>query len=227
MATRMEQTTEKIALAALRNICAAAKSPLSVEKLEKDFYAEWPIEGSKFPMNHAMRSARNAAITGQGRTRGGRDGEEIRKTPMADAWEEAVTQTVAQYFDTARQYFDKGEPLEGTEALTDAVRAAVGYIAAMREWPHGTIGDLYNVAEGLATGALPEEGDNWWEYPDTATDEGAEFRSFFAASMGRPSSVQFGLFYDSQDGSDEEAVMFARRAIELAGRLAKKKVVTP
>ena len=228
MATRMEQATEKIALAVLQNVSVIVEPPLSMEKLKKNFYARWPSEGSKFPMNDAMLAARNAVIASKEPVRSGWNEEEgTWKTPIADAWDEVVAETVAQYFDKAWKSFDRGDSLEGTEILTDAVRAALGYIAATREWPHGTQGELYNVAEGLATGSLPKEDDNWWEYPDTATDEGAEFRSFFAASMGRPSSVKFGLFYDSQDGSDEEAVMFARRAIELARRLAEKKVVIP
>ena len=49
--------------------------------------------------------------------------------------------------------------------------------------------------------------------------------SAFAASMGRPDSVKFGLFYDSQDGSDEDAIRFAERTIELAGWLARNKAV--
>ena len=227
MTTRMEQVAEKIALAVLRNVGGAVEPPLSIEKLEKNFYARWPTEGSKFPMNDAMQAALNAAIASKEPARGERNKGETWETPIADAWDQAVADSVEQYFDAARQHFDKGEPLEGTETLTDAVSAVVACIAATREWPHATQGELYNAAEGLATGSLPKEGGNWWEYQDTATDDGAEFRSFFAASMSCPDSVKFGLFYDSKDGSDEEAVMFARKAIELAGRMAEKKAVIP
>ena len=226
MPTRMESVTEEIALSFLKSVSSAMKPPLPLEKLEKDFYARWPAEGSKLPMNDAIRAARNAAVAGKDRTRSGRDEEAgIWETPIADAWDEAVTKTVARYFDKARRSFDEGKPLEGTETLTDAVRAAVGFIAATREWPHATREDLYNVAEGLAAGALPKENDNVFEYPDTVSEEGVELCSFFAASMGGPDSVRFGLFYDSQDGSNEDAIRFAERTIELAGRLAKKKAV--
>ena len=225
MATRMEQATEKIALAVLRSVSVAMEPPLSTEKLEQNFYAQWPTEGSRFPMNDAMLAARNAAKASKERTPGEGDEEGTWKTRIADAWGQAVTEAVEQYFDTARQHFDRGEALDGTETLTDAVRAAVGYIAAKREWPHATKGELYNVAEGLATGSLPKEDDNWWEYPDTATDEGAEFRSFFAASMGRPDSVKFGFYCNDRSAVQEDAILFARRAIERAGRLAEKEAV--
>ena len=239
MATRMEQAIERIALSVLQNVSVIVEPPISMEKLKRNFYARWPIEGSRFPMNDAMRAAQYAAIVSKERTSSAWDEEGTLKAPITDVWDEVVAEAIAQYFDevhaeTVAQYFgkaqenfDRGTPLEGTEALTDAVRVALGYIAATREWPHGTRGELYNVAEGLAAGAVPKEDDNAFEYPDTVTEEGAELCSFFAASMGGPDSVKFGLFYDSQDGSDEDAIRFAERTIELAGRLAKKKAVIP
>ena len=175
-------------------------------------------------MNDAMRAAWNAAIASKERTRSDWNEEERTwKTPIADTWDEVVSETVSQYFEQAQKSFDRGEPLEGTEALTDAVRAALGYIAATREWPHGTQGELYNVAEGLATGAFPKENDNVLEYPETVSEEGIDLCSAFAASMGRPASVTFGLFYDSKGGSDKDAIRFAERTIELAKLLAKNK----
>ena len=224
MPTRMESVTEEIALSFLKSVSSAMKPPLPLEKLEKDFYARWPAEGSKLPMNDAIRAARNATAAGKERTGSGRDEEAgIWETPIADAWEEAVTETVAQYFYKARRSFAEGKPLEGTETLTDAVRAAVGFIAATREWPHATREDLYNVAEGLASGALPKENDNVFEYPDTVAEEGVELCSFFAASMGCPDSVKFGFYGGDQNAVREDAILFATRAIELAGRMAKKK----
>ena len=115
--------------------------------------------------------------------------------------------------------------MEGTEALTDAVRAALGYIAARREWPHGTQTDLYDVTTALATGTLPEDDDKASELLDSAPEEGIDLCSAFAASMGQPASVKFGMFYDSRDGCDADATMFARRSIELARRLGREKAV--
>ena len=119
----------------------------------------------------------------------------------------------------------QGNPLDGTEALTDAVRAALGYIAARREWPHGTQTDLYDVTTALATGTLPEDDDKASELLDSAPEEGIDLCSAFAASMGQPASVKFGMFYDSRDGCDADATMFARRSIELARRLGREKAV--
>ncbi len=198
MATRMEQATENIALAVLRSVSVAVEPPLSMEKLENNFYSRWPTEGSRFPMNDAMRAARYAAIVSKERTCSAWDEEGTLKTPITDIWDEVVAEAiaeyfykdhveiVAQYFGKARENFDRGTPLEGTEALTDAVRTALGYIAATREWPHGTQGELYNVAEGLATGSLPKEDDNWWEYPDTATDEAQSFAASSRQAWGAP-----------------------------------------
>ena len=121
--------------------------------------------------------------------------------------------------------FAEGNPMEGTEALTDAVRAALGYIAARREWPHGTQTDLYDVTTALATGTLPEDDDKASELLDSAPEEGIDLCSAFAASMGQPASVKFGMFYDSRDGCDADATMFARRSIELARRLGREKAV--
>ena len=224
MATRMEQATEKIALAVLQNICAAVDPPLSTEKLKKNFYARWPTEGSRFPINDAMLAARNAAIASKERTRSGWSEEEgTWKTPIADAWDEVVSETVARYFDGARKSFDRGEPLEGTETLTDAVRAALGFIAATREWPHATREDLYNVTTALATGTLPKDDDHASELLGTASEEGIDLCSAFAASMGRPDSVKFGLYGDDQHVVREDAILFAEMTIKLAGRMAKGK----
>ena len=227
MPTRMESVTEEIALAVLQNVRYAVEPSLSMEKLKKNFYARWPAEGSRFPVNDALRAARNATTPDKERTRSERYEGEIGETPIADAWDEAVTETVARYFDMARTSFTEGKPLEGTETLTDAVRAALGFIAATRDWPHGTREDLYNVAEGLAAGTLPKENDNAFEYPDTVSEEGVELCSFFAASMGCPEAVKFGFYGDNKNAVREDAILFARRAIELAGRLANEKAALP
>ena len=160
MTTRMERATERIALAALRRVNAAAEPPLPLENLETNFYAGWPTEGSRFPMTDAMRAVLKAAAADRERLPGSRDeGQANETTPMTNAWECAVAEAVEEYFETARRSFAEGNPLEGTEALTDAVRAALGYIAAKREWPHGTQTDLYDVTTALATGTLPEDDD--------------------------------------------------------------------
>ena len=226
MTTRMERATERIALAALRRVNAAAEPPLPLENLEKNFYAGWPTEGSRFPMTDAMRAVLKAAAADRERLPGSRDeGQANETTPMTNAWECAVAEAVEEYFETARRSFAEGNPLEGTEALTDAVRAALGYIAAKREWPHGTQTDLYDATTALATGTLPEDDDKASELLDSAPEEGIDLCSVFAASMGQPASVKFGMFYDSRDGCDADATMFARRSIELARHLAKEKAV--
>lgn len=220
----MERVAEMIALAVLQNICVAVEPPLSMEELKKNFYARWPTDESRFPINDAMRATLYAAISSKERAHNEWDEDKgTWKTPIADAWDDAAAKAVAQYFDEAQRSFDREEPLEATETLTDAVRAALGYIAATQEWPHGTRGELYNVAEGLAAGTVPKGGDNAIEYPSTMSEEGMDLCSFFAASMGRPDSVKFGFYGDNQNAVREDAILFARRTIERAGRLAKEK----
>ena len=226
MPTRMERATEWIALAVLRRVSAAAEPSLPLEKLEKNFYAGWPTEGSRLPMTDAMRVVLKAAAADREQLPGCRDeGQANETTPMANAWECAVSEAVEEYFATAQRSFAEGNPMEGTEALTDAVRAALGYIAARREWPHGTQTDLYDVTTALATGTVPEDDDKAAELLDSAPEEGIDLCSAFAASMGQPASVKFGMFYDSRDGCDADATMFARRSIELARRLGREKAV--
>lgn len=224
MTTRMEIVAEKLALSVLQVVSSAMEPSLPMDRLQKNFYARWPTEGSRFPINDAMLAARNAAIACKERTCSGWDEDQgTWRTPIVDAWDKAVAETVAQYFDNARSSFAEGKALEGTEILTDAVRAALGFIAATREWPHGTLGELYNVAEGLASGVRPNENGNVFEYPDTMSEEGVDLCSFFAASMGRPDSVKFGFYGDNEDAMREDAFLFASKAIELARRIAKDK----
>ncbi len=169
MPTRMERATERIALAVLRRVSAAAEPSLPLEKLEKNFYAGWPTEGSRLPMTDAMRVVLKAAAADREQLPGCRDeGQANETTPMANAWECAVSEAVEEYFATAQRSFAEGNQMEGTEALTDAVRAALGYIAARREWPHGTQTDLYDVPTALATGTVPEDDDKASELLDSA-----------------------------------------------------------
>ncbi len=59
MNTRMERVAEDVALAVLRKVSTAA-GPLP--QLEKNFRTGWPVQGSRFPMNDAMRIATEVAV---------------------------------------------------------------------------------------------------------------------------------------------------------------------
>lgn len=226
MITRIEQAVERIALGALHNVSESVEPALNVEKLKKNFYARWPKPGSKFPMNDAMNAAARAAIAIRER-RAGRSDEtmETWKPPVAAAFDREVSNAVAEYFDKAQAYFAKAQPLAGTEALVDAVVSAMGFIAATREWPHATEVDLHDTMIALACGSLPRNGKDAYKLLDNASEEGWDLCSAFLAAMGQPASVGFGLFYDSQDGSNEDASNFARRTITLSRKLAGQEAV--
>ena len=230
MKTRMERVTEEIALKVLRNISIVVEPSLSAERLEENFYDRWPCrEGSRTPMIDAMDAALKAAIATKDRANMGWDQEiQTWKTPIADAWDRVVNDTVMDYFANAERNFDQQEHLEGAETLTDAVRIALGYIAVARGWPHGTDDDLYRVAVALATGGrLPGDDENLYLLLEQATEEGMDLCGALGASMGRPDSVKYGLYGDSHDDVKDDAKLFARMTIDMAKRLAEEQAVTP
>ena len=71
---------------------------------------------------------------------------------------------------------------------------------------------------GLATGILPAEDDDIYQLLMSASEPGLDLNSAFAAAMGQPYSVNTGFFYDPITGPDD-AMLFARQAVELANQL--------
>ena len=215
MNTRMEKVVEDIALAVLRKLAGTADPPLRPETLKKAFRAIWPTPDSTTPMTDAMSAAAQAvgACIGQ-------DADSC-KTAVAQAWQPTVQEIVEEYFKTAKQSFLKGQPLEGVETLTDAVRATLGYIAATRNWPHSTHDNLYSIAAALGSGT---------EWPDTtedfewalknASEEGENLGAALGASMGRTDMLKFGVYAENPNEAEEDGFLFATTTIELANRLA-------
>ena len=146
MNTRMEKVAEDVALTTLRIVDYAAQPTPQPEKLKEDFQARWPVPDSRLPMNDAMSAAAQAvsSYTGQ-------DADSWKPT-VSQTWQPAVEEVIEEYFRAARNSFEKGEPLEGVETLTDAVRATLGNIAAVRNWPHGTDDNLYRMVAALGSG---------------------------------------------------------------------------
>ena len=229
MATRIEMVIERVAMAFLQNVSAVGAPHRVSESLEKSFLARWPLEESRFPMLDAWKAAiLSATASGE---RLSAYTEQLKGRPNTSSpnpWESAVDDTVEEYFETARQTFRSNSPLEGTEALTDAVRTALVGIAATRRWPHSTDDDLYRVGTALATGGgFPGDDENLYELQKDASEEGIDLCSSLAASMGRPDAVRFGLYSDSLHGPGNDATLFARRTIDLAKRLSEDKAVAP
>ena len=217
MTTRMERVAEDIALATLRKACALAEPALQPEKLHEQFRTMWPAGGSRLPMNDAMGAAVHSAYAPD---------RESWKTLMEDAWSGAVEEVVQGYFKTAQHSFENGQPMEGVETLTDAVRATLGHIAATREWPHSTDEDLYSIAAALASGnGWPEEMEEFDQALKDASPEGGNLCAALGASMGRPDVLRFGLYEGDREGPESDGFLFARTTIELANRLADQEAV--
>ena len=215
MNTRMEKVAGDIALTALRKVGSAARPPLQPEALKEAFQARWPTLDSRTPMNDAMRAAAQAASSCTNQD------ADTWKTGVSQAWQPAVEEVVEEYFKAAKHSFQKGEPLEGVETLTDAVRATLGHIAATRNWPHSIHDNLYRIVAALGSST---------EWPDTAEEfdwalknaskEGKNMGAALGASMGRPDMLKFGVYAENPNGAEEDGFLFATTTIELANRLA-------
>ena len=166
-------------------------------------------------MNDAMGAAAQAAGNCSGQD------AESWQTTMSRAWQPAVEEVVEEYFKAAQHSFEKGESLEGVETLTDAVRATLGYIAAVRKWPHSNHEDLYSIAAALSSGDdWPTTMEEFDRALENASEEGEEMRTAFAASMGRPRMLKFGAYAENPEGPRKDGILFATTAIELAKSLA-------
>ena len=221
MTTRMERVAEDVALAALGKTSALAEPPLQPEKLQGRFRATWLAGDGMLPLNDAMSAAVDAAAHSTHKP-----DWESWKTLMEDAWSKAVEEVVERYFRAAQHSFEKGQPMEGVETLTDAVRATLGHIAATRRWPHGTQDDLYSIAAALASGnGWPDEMEEFDQALKDASPEGKNLCAALGASMGRPRMLKFGVYQEDPDGPEKDGILFARTAIELANRLADQEAM--
>ena len=217
MNTRMEKAAQDVALTALRIISHVAQPAPQLEKIKEDFQTRWPVPDSNRPMNDAMTAVAQAVSSCTGQD------ADTWKTTVSQTWQPAVEEVVEAYFKAAKNSFEKGDPLDGVETLTDAVRATLGHIAALRNWPHSTHDDLYSIAAALGSGS---EWPNTIEEFDRALEgvskEGDNLGAALGASMGRPDMLKFGVYAENPDGPEEDGILFATATIELANRLAQQ-----
>ena len=94
-----------------------------METLKESFQARWPVPDSNRPMNDAMSAVAQAVSSCTGQD------ADTWKTTVSQTWQPALEEVVEAYFKAARTSFEKGDPLDGVETLTDAVRATLGHIA--------------------------------------------------------------------------------------------------
>lgn len=145
--TGMEKVARDVALKALLKYAPALQPSLQTEKLKVAFPAEWPLPDSNTPIADAMRAAAQSVGNCSGQ------GADTWETAVFQQWQAAVEEVVREYFKAAQASFEKREPLEGVEILTDAVRVTLGHIAAVRNWPHGSHDGLYSIAATLGSGS--------------------------------------------------------------------------
>ena len=210
MSTRMEKVAQDVALKALRAAAATSDPVIDTERLRETFQARWPTQNSQRPMNDAITAVQAA------RNRAGQDAD-AWTTAITLAWQPAVEEAVQEYLQAARRCFKHGDPLQGAEILSDAVRATLGHIAATRNWPHGAHDDLYGIAAALGSNSgWPTTMEEFEQALDHRTKEGERL----GASMGLPRSIRSGTYLEYPEDAEENGFSFATTAIELANQLA-------
>ena len=144
-------------------------------------------------------------------------------TPIEGRWGSAIRESAdnatEEYFGKARGFFKNGNPLRGTEYLRSGIVCSIAAVAALRQWPHADADDDLNAVVALGAGKLPENDRQIYELLNSASEDGRALNSAFAAAMGQPDNIRAGMFYDSATGSDEDAVLFAERTVELIKRI--------
>ena len=109
--------------------------------------------------------------------------------------------------------------MEATEHLCDGIICSIAAIAAQQGWPHQDREDFTRAVIALSTArGLPQEGSNIYELLQSASEQGQDLNSAFAAAMGQPNAVRNGFFYDGE----EDAMFFATRTVDLARQLASE-----
>ena len=215
MITRMEKVAQDVVLTAARKAGTAPQSALDQQTFKAAFQAAWPIPDSARPMNDAINTAAQAASNCTTQD------SDTWKTTLNQFWHPAVREIVDEYLTAARHSFRKGESLEGSEILTDAVRTTLGSIAASRNWPHSTEEDLFSTAAALGSGTgWPQSTEDFSKALSNRSKEGRQLGSALGASMGLPESITFGTYQGDPEHAEENGLSFAGTVVELANHLA-------
>lgn len=140
---------------------------------------------------------------------------------LSQAISEAADATTKGYFAQATRHFDEGQNLQATEALCSAITCAIAATATKLGWPYQDRDDDHRTMIGLAKGKLPDEGANIYRMLQSASQQGQDLNSAFAAAMGQPDAVRSGAYEDAGRTADE-AMMFAKIAVKLADQLGRR-----
>ena len=210
------------------------------QRLRDNLEARIPLYTGRYPIlglldqldafadaGQAAAVATNAAIRAQrGQLNLGWD-EDLGTflTPITDQWSSAIRESaedVAQeYFHKASICFDEGHHEQATEHLCSAIICSIAAIAALMGWPHRNRDDDLLAVVGLATGSLPVEGESIYQLLRSASLQGQDLNSAFAAAMGQPEAVRSGA-YDDAGRTRDEAMMFAKNVVDLADQLGRR-----
>ena len=176
---------------------------------------------------HAAAVATNAAIKQQhGIPNLGWDDELGKfRTPITDQWTNAIRESAAEaaeeYFRKASTYFEQNQREQATECLCSAIICSIAATAALLGWPHRDRDDDLRTVVALATGSLPAEGESVYKLLQSASQQGQDLNSAFAAAMGQPDAVRTGA-YQEAGRTNDEAFLFARTAVTLADQLGRR-----
>ena len=149
----------------------------------------------------------------------------VFRTPISELWANAILESAAEateeYFLKASRYFENNQNEQATESLCSAILCSIAATAALLGWPHQDRDDDLRTVVALGHGYLPKEGESIYKLLQSASQQGQDLNSAFAAAMGQPDAVRTGDYQEAGRTKDE-AFMFARTAVTLADRLGRK-----
>ena len=176
---------------------------------------------------HAVTVATNTGIKGQRGIPNLCWDDELGKfrTPITDQWTDAIRESATEaaegYFRRASTYFESDQREQATECLCSAIICSIAATAALLGWPHRDRDDDLKTVVALATGSLPAEGESVYKLLQSASQQGQDLNSAFAAAMGQPDAVRTGA-YQEAGRTNDEAFLFARNAVALADQLSRR-----
>ena len=182
--------------------------------------------GALADAGHAAAIVSRSAMKGQHvlPNLGWDDKNGIFSTPITDQWRQAIQESAEEatqeYFLKASTYFDGNQRERATECLCSAIICSIAATAAILGWPHRDRDDDLKTVVALATGSFPTEGERVYELLQSASQQGQDLNSAFAAAMGQPEAVRTKA-YDEAGRTDDEAFLFAKTAVTLADRLSR------
>ena len=133
----------------------------------------------------------------------------------------AAKAATKRYFAQATYHFEEGQKLLATESLCSAIICSIAASATQLGWPYQDREDDHRVMIGLATGSFPTESTNIYKMLQSASQQGQDLNSAFAAAMGQPDAMRSGAYEDAGRTADD-AITFAETVVKLADELGRR-----